>query len=314
MSEMWDQIRPRIRGIYYALTNSSIPIHRSENRQPFFIVGSGRCGTTLLRRILQASPEVHIPPENWGLGYVIHHFQKNRWYLRWEQLAEMTIAAFQHRTHDWFDTIGNPADLLDEVAGWPHSKKSLYGLVDRLYRSHGEAASAEFSRWADKTPVNINHLNAILRCFPDAKFINLVRDGVDVVSSWSKHEKYGGDIRGPALRWNEAVEKADGFAHQHSEAIIQVRYEQLVREPEETLRDICHFIDLTYEAELLSRTDHYNEMEQAQSVIYFQNAFESITDENVGKGRKNLSFSQRQEIAPIINDKLAQLGYDPVSE
>jgi hypothetical protein len=309
---MWEKIRPRVRGVYNALTNSDIPIHRQENCQPFFIVGSGRCGTTLLRRILQASPEVHIPPENWGLGYVIYHFRRNRWHLQWEQVAEMTIAAFQHRTHDWFRAISNPGNLIEEVTDWPPSKRSLYRLLDRLYRYHGEEAGAEFRRWGDKTPVNINLLDPLLQCFPDAKFVNLVRDGADVVYSWSRHEKHDGNVIRPAHRWKEAVAQGRQFALQHPDAILHVRYEQLVRSPKTTVNSVCRFVGLPYDNALLSRTDHFDEIEKAQSIVYFQNAFESITDENIGKGRRGLTDSQKRQIAPIINDLLSQLGYEPV--
>src|SRR5204862_6929888 len=40
------------------------PYHGVQRCRPFFILGSGRCGTTLLRAMLEAHPDVHIPPEN----------------------------------------------------------------------------------------------------------------------------------------------------------------------------------------------------------------------------------------------------------
>ncbi len=309
---MWNQLRPRVRGIYYALTGESIPLHRGEQSQPFFIVGSGRCGTTLLRRILQASPEVHIPPENWGLGYVIYHFREKGWYLRWDQLVEIVGAAHQHRTAGWFEAVENPADFFTHVLDWPESKRSLYRLVDHLYRSHGESIGAEFSRWGDKTPVNVNHMEAILQTFPDSRFINLIRDGVDVVHSWSRHEKYDGNVVRPARRWKEAVVGAHEFAREHPKRVLEVRYEKLVREPEKTVREICQFIDLTYEAEMLSRSDHYDEMERAKSVDYFQNIFESITTQNIGKGRRNLSKEKKEKISQLIDGKLSYFGYKHV--
>lgn len=309
---MWKKIRPGIRGIYYTLTNQGIPVHRQEESQPFFIVGSGRCGTTLLRRILQASPEVHIPPENWGLGYVIYHFRKNKSYLRWDQLVEIVIAAHQHRTAGWFETVNDPEDLFENVLSLSKSERSLYRLIDHLYRYHGSSVGAEFRRWGDKTPVNVNHMEAILKSFPDARFINLVRDGVDVVHSWSQHEKYNGNVVRPAIRWKEAVVEAHAFAEQYPEKSLEVRYERLVQEPEKTVARICQFVDLAYESEMLSRTDHYEEMGRAQEVSYFQNVFGSITSENIGKGRRSLGTGQKEKISPLIDDVLSRFGYEPI--
>lgn len=229
---MWKQARPRVRGIYYALTGEDTPLNRAEGSQPFFIVGSGRCGTTLLRRILQASFEIHIPPESWGLGYAIHHFKQKRWYLDWAQLADIVVSTYEHRSHDWFESP--PTGLVDEVIGWPSESRSLYSLLDRICRYHGEAVGAEFSRWGDKTPMHVGYMSTILKVFPDARFIHLIRDGVDVAYSWSQveHEE-SEDLIGGAKRWAEAVSEARRFAGRHPEKLIEIRYEEMCRKPEQ---------------------------------------------------------------------------------
>lgn len=311
---MWEQIRSRVRGIYYAVTSEAVPIHRREKQSPFFIVGSGRCGTTLLRRILQASPEVHIPPENWGLGHVIRSFRQNRWLLDWDQLVEIVVASHQHKTHGWFEVIDDPIELFDELLDWPQSERSLYRLVDRLYRYHGEKVGAEFSRWGDKTPLNVNHMDAILKAFPDAKFVNLVRDGVDVIHSWLKRPDYFGDMIRPARRWQGAVRAAREFSRRHQDRVIEVRYEELCRDPETITRKVCRFLDLSWEADLLSRSDHYDEMPKDQSVEHFENAFRPISTENIGKGRRNLPADQKETLAPLIDDLLVESGYNAVHE
>jgi hypothetical protein len=266
----------------------------------------------LLRRILQASPDVHIPPENWGLGHVIRTFRQNSWLLDWKQMVELTLAAHEHRTHDWFADIGSPGDLFDELENWPESQKSLYRLVDRLYRYHGESVGAQFARWGDKTPWNVNQMGNIINVFPDARFVNLIRDGVDVVHSWSRHKQYNGDVVEPAYRWKKSVKKARDFALDHPESIIEVRYEKLVRNPEKCVRNICKFLELYYDNNMLHRTDHYEEMKKAQSVVYFENVFRSITDENIGKGRRRLTKYQKKEIAPIVDETLSRFGYQVV--
>ncbi|MCS4149345.1 hypothetical protein GGP52_003057 [Salinibacter ruber] len=100
------------------------------------------------------------------------------------------------------------------------------------------------------------------------------------------------------------------FAEQYPDKILNVRYEHLVREPEEAVLEICQFIDLAYSERLLSRTDHYQEIEKAQSVVYFENAFRTITDENIGKGRRQMGKSKKKDIMPILNDTLSRHGYE----
>ena len=61
LSDLWWRSR-RI------VTGQRVPLNRDEGYRPFFIVGSGRSGNTLMRRVLQTSPELHIPPETFVLG------------------------------------------------------------------------------------------------------------------------------------------------------------------------------------------------------------------------------------------------------
>src|SRR5258708_7019695 len=51
------------------------PLHGAERHRPFFIVGSGRCGSTLLRAMLEAHPDVHVPPES-RLGPVLGDYRR----------------------------------------------------------------------------------------------------------------------------------------------------------------------------------------------------------------------------------------------
>jgi hypothetical protein len=303
-------LHSRLRGIYYALTKKAIPLHRGEQSQPFFIVGSGRCGTTLLRRVLQASEEIHIPPENWSLAYSIRHFDHNRWYLGWVQLADIVVSAHAHRSTRWFDEP--PAKLVEELERWPESKKSLYQLIDRIYRYHGEIVNAKFSRWGDKTPLNIRHMRQIISVFNDAKFINMIRDGVDVAHSWSKLDKYAGDVVRPGRRWKNAVNSGREFARDHPESILNVRYERLVSEPRETTQEVCNFIGIKYEKNMLLSEKHYDNLRVAKEIPHYKNVFDSISTKSIKKGRKKMSIKNKKKLKNIINKDLEEMGYEKI--
>jgi len=155
-------------------------------------------------------------------------------------------------------------------------------------------------------------MEQILDVFPKARFIHLLRDGVDVVHSWSGIEKYAGEVVAPAHRWRSAVTQALDFRANHPNRFLEIRYEDLCEDPETALRRICSFIDLSYQEDMLTRADHYGEMTTAQSVDHYENAFKSITTESIGKGHENLSTDQKQAIAPLLDAKLKELGYPPV--
>lgn len=306
---LWDNLRPRVRGIYHAVTSGGYPLYlQRESYKPFFIVGSGRCGTTLLRRLLQASPEIHIPPENWALAGCIRSFRRCRWLLTWREMVDLLLGRHVLDSDRWFDEP--PADLRKQLLKIPNQNRSLARFLDAVYCYHGEQQNATFRRWGDKTPLNINCMDAIVDVFPAAKFIHLVRDGVDVTHSWTKLPKYRNDVKRAAQRWADAVKKAKKFTTRYPERISEVSYESLCQAPEKTLRKICQFIDLSYESNMIARTDHYDNMEEAQSIGHYQNVFKGITTDSIGKGRSTLTRVQKQKIEPIINHHLDHLGYE----
>ena len=289
----------------------SVPLCREEAEAPFFIVGSGRCGTTLLRRLLQANPQVHIPPENWALCGAIQAFEAHQGILTWRTAVDLVLGRHLASNERWFDEP--PSDLQDRLMSVPSCDQSLAHLLNVVYRYHGEYRNAHFTRWGDKTPRNVNCMNELSRVYPRARFIHLLRDGVDVVHSWSKRRKHFGDMKGGARRWKNALINTRSFAQCAPSRLIEIRYEDMVRKPEAVLRNICRFIDLLYEDNMLLRTDHYDEMEEAQSVGHYEKVFEEISTDSIGKGRRNLSAEQKATLAPLIDDELMRYGYDPAT-
>jgi len=319
--ELLRSVRARQRGIFHLLRPSypihrsdafEYPLHRQEPVEPFFIVGSGRCGTTLMRRLLQASPRIHIPPENWAMAHHVDAFRCYRGLLSWGDLVDLHLGKHSLDNDRWFDEP--PIELRDHLRQVPWDERSLARLLDIVYRYHGRLQGAVFERWGDKTPLNVESMEGILDIFPQAKFIHLLRDGVDVVHSWAGLEKYAGEFVAAARRWKSAVTAAHDFEEHHPEQFLEVRYEDLCQAPKTALHKVCSFIDLSYEEDMLSRSDHFSEMETAQSIDHYQNAFESITTKSIGKGRRGLDSEQKGAIKPLLDAKLTDLGYAPVGE
>lgn len=304
--------KARLRGVYHALLSHGSHLHKNEGYAPIFIVGSGRCGTTLLRRILQASPKVHIPPENWALGGCISDFQYYSWLMSWKAIVHLYLGRHIGANHRWF--ASPPSNLQQRLLSIAEPKRSLAHLIAECYTYHGERQKAQFTRWGDKNPLNINHMNPILEVFPDARFIHMIRDGVDVVHSWSKLEKYKGNVTDPARRWTDAITKGKAFSHHNPEALLEVRYERFVRNPSIMTREIFRFIDLEYDEEVLTREAHFREMRQAHEIEHYKKAFKDISPRNIGKGRKTLTSKQAKRLGPMMNDVLTDLGYEPIQQ
>jgi hypothetical protein len=115
----------------------------------------------------------------------------------------------------------------------------------------------------------------------------------------------------PARRWKTAVTEARHFGQTYPDRFLEIRYEDLCRDTEETLRRVCSFVALSFEDALLSRSDHFDEMKSARSVGHYENVFGAITTDSIGKGRENLNAEQKNQIRPMLNDELVRQGYAP---
>ncbi len=76
-------------------------------------------------------------------------------------------------------------------------ERSLAFIIDRLYRCHAELSGKSIAKWGDKTPANVYSMAEIIAVFPQAKFVHLVRNGLDVVPSMLLQGGMADDVRLP---------------------------------------------------------------------------------------------------------------------
>jgi hypothetical protein len=109
------------------------------------------------------------------------------------------------------------------------------------------------------------------------------------------------------------VTTARAFAGRHPDRLLRVRYEQLCQHSEDVLRKVCEFIGVSYSPDLIAREDHYSELQEARFAPHYQEVFEEISTDSIGKGRSNMSSSEKEKISPHINEVLRSEGYNPIN-
>ncbi len=210
-----------------------------------FVVGVGRSGTTLLRMMLDAHPQLAIPPET----HFINPFIQASGRLRFSpKVACRTITEDQRRR--WNDFGLAAEDLLARYqAIEPFNTTDALRAFYELYADkHGKP------RWGDKTPDYIRKMKKIQKTLPEARFIHVIRDGRDAgLSQNSRIRKRGKSPIPPremARRWRKRILKAqdDATEVQH---YIEVRYEDLVTDTESVLRRVCEHVELEYDPVML---------------------------------------------------------------
>ena len=219
---------------------------RSESAAPApFVVGVGRSGTTLLRMMLDAHPQLAIPPETHFLNPFIQASGRLRFNPR---LATKAIVGDERRR--WND-FGLAEDELRERfdAIKPFNTTDALRAFYQLYASkHGKP------RWGDKTPDYIRKMKKIQKSLPEARFIHVIRDGRDAgLSQNARIAKRGKDpvpAREMARRWRKRIIKSRIDAEE-VEHYIEVRYEDLIADTEGVLRRVCEHVELDYDPAML---------------------------------------------------------------
>ena len=155
-------------------------------------------------------------------------------------------------------------DELTSVARQNRDHYALFPLVnDHLARLAGK------SRWLEKTPSHVFHIDTIARHVPNAQFVEVVRDPRDVLASkktrrqtvWSdrhpaeqrprKHLEKGYDPFWDSLSWKAAVSAGRSAQSRHRPQQHTIHYEKLVADPTTAIRALCAFLQLEFEPAML---------------------------------------------------------------
>ncbi|MFC1452060.1 sulfotransferase [Verrucomicrobiota bacterium] len=280
-------------------------------REPFFIVGSGRSGTTLLRAVLQAHPAVHIPPELHALGDLIA-LDRRRARDVWEEKLGTMLRVL--RSHPCLAAFGISAGqweaLREKLAGLEEEERDLAHVIDGFYRFHAGIVKPAASRWGDKTPVNTLYMNEIRELFPRARFIHMLRDGRDVVRSLLEiNPPVCGNMREAARRWVVFVRMARLFGDRHPNQYLEVRYEDLVTDPGSQIERICRFLGLELQRSMLQHHRLDAGLADVGRAQHLKGALEPIHARSVGRWREEFTPEQIAEAERLMGSLLNRLGY-----
>ena len=217
----------------------------SRNRKPAgppvpFIVGVTRSGTTLLRLMLDAHPDLAIPPETHFVPQLIKTTRK-----RGVSCEEAHGVVTGHR--QWGDFNLDSAELLRRYCELDSvDPESTIRAFFELY-----AEREGKPRWGDKTPNYVKRMTQIEKFIPEARFIHMIRDGRDAaLSRFKRLLKDPPPMDTVAERWVRKIEGARADAEKLNH-YIEVSYEDLVRDTEPQLRRIAEFLELPWDEGML---------------------------------------------------------------
>lgn len=277
-----------------------------------FVTGASRSGTTMLNKILGANSRILSLKELHYFGGMVD-VERLSEKATGEDLVNFTSIIFTRNAKGLWG--GEPSEteinLAKELVKAHSPENTTYA---QLY-SHAVnylAATEKKDIACEQTPRNIFYAKTLLRSYPNSKFIHIIRDPRAVLASqkakW-RQKKLGGH-KIPLMQvlrvwinyhpitmsklWVNATRAATQLSS--SNKIMLIRYEDIVEFPDKILRDICEFLDVDYELEMLNIStmgSSYRESNQGNK---------GISKEGLNRWKNNLSEGEIS-ICEIITDE-----------
>lgn len=275
------------------------------SNDPLFIVGVHRSGTTLLRYMLSSSPRIYIPPES---DFIPRFFLHNpTGPLTENDVANMLKVIFnQYRfAKAWREEPPDAEMMLREM-----DAPTPAAFLDALYSMYARQYGAV--RWGDKTPIYASYVDLIHQIFPQARFVHLIRDGRDAALSmlekWGQKEIHV-DVYFAARNWVRRIRAAQAAGKRLGpERYHELYYEDLVRVPEQELRQLCHFLAEPYMSEMVEQQRLARR--QLPSGGFHEPVRHPPTESRIGRWRQKMRPADVRLVQAVAGDLLQELGYE----
>lgn len=252
-----------------------------DGSRPIFIGGHHRSGTTLMRVMLNRHPHIACGPEG-------------------ELLERTSFIDFHRYLEDtWmsqFERYGFGVYELD---------RAVAAFVDNFFTRYQIQRGKQ--RWAEKTPKNILRIDYLFRLFPTAQFIHMMRDPRDT------HASVQEKARTTTPRWSRITTEQTarswvkrigrGLAYQDDSRYSEVRYEDLVRDPEGIMRTVLAFLDEPWDGRILEPNSN------VPASIGRSNVNRPIFATSVGRWQQDLSEADVETIESIAGPTMRCVGY-----
>jgi len=253
-----------------------------------------------MRSVLRSHNEVAIPPET---QFFTKLLSRARPYMRRVQIADidgfLRLVRRDKRMGSFLQFLDDP---ILKQRPWT-AGEFLEFLCTRYAHSLGK------TRWGEKTPSHLWRWKLIRSLYPECKFILMVRDGRDVVCSLDKVTWNADAPLVNAFRWKMDVrigrrlEEALG-----PRRVLRVSYENLIRAPEATVREVCTFLGLTFEPGMLEpfgakddAAPSFEREARAENVGAFRSS-------SVGRYQRDLGPRRIASLNALMHSELEALG------
>jgi hypothetical protein len=288
-------------------------IVRGSGEPPYlFIVGCARSGTTLLHRIVDAHPMVTITPEmHWISKRPGADGGRDELLVTPEVVSELA-------DHKRFSQFGLDREDFEGLLG-PGESVPYREFLARLFELYGRVREKPLV--GNKTPSYVRHLPELHGSWPEARFVHIVRDGRDVclsVLGWKKVGKILGryttweedPVSTAALWWERKVRAGHEAGAAFGPGLYhEMRYEDLILDPEGECRALCRFLDLSYDTVMIRFSEGKTRTDLTDARRMPKKAWLPVTS-GLRDWRTEMESWDVERFEAVAGDLLDDFGYE----
>ena len=270
---------------------------------PFFL-GCGRSGTTLVRVMFDAHPQLAIPP---GTGLAKHMGERHAQY---EVGGGIDVDRFERDVlaSDRFSIWGLDEATVHRALHDP-APATVADAVRRVYAAY--AASHGKPRYANKSHGYVLSIPVVAALLPEARFVHIVRDGRNVALSLIDSPFGPNNVAAGARFWRRRVERGRFDGHRLGPGRYrEVAYEAVVADPEAVLTDLCAFLELPFDPAMLR---YYEQPEHVSRGLKHPDIHKNLIrppTPNVRDWRDQMSGQDVARFEAIAGSSLERFGYE----
>ena len=315
--------------------------HTALNKLPVhFIIGAARSGTTLLRTILNAHPQVVSTGE---VRYVMALYGK---YAQSKAMPASFVVDFAAYEKSRLKNVGKAkraanVDIAAKRAAFAQllaaqAPQLNYADVCKLLllgnkATEGDKTPEHLQALINKNPDYIFYVEELLSVYPNAKILACIRDPRSVVLSHKQNKgkndfsQYMGDsVAAVSYFWEVCNQAILALQQKYPQQIMLVLYEDLVNNKERLLHDICHFLNISFDEVLLNHQDQNQiqtpkpntlatadtEQETAWQQKKQADLSKSIYTNRLAAWKTELSNNEIAVVETFCSSTAAKLGYE----
>jgi hypothetical protein len=219
-------------------------VDRTERDGPIFIGGLDRSGKTTMRAFLASHPRIAIPQVGSNMEtYFLGRYGD----LAVPENLDRCLDAMLHYKHVVFLRPDEDRIRRDFATG-PATYERLFALfLQHFAEREGKP------RWGAQTGLIESYADRLVAAHPGVRIIHMIRDPRDrYEASLAKWPDGKGRAGGAVARWTYSASLAERNGRRYAGRYLVVRFEDMVREPEATVRRVCGFLHEDFDPALLA--------------------------------------------------------------